>query len=100
MSNSRGVATLIHKDMPFILDHVESDSEGRFVLVSGYIFGVHTTIGNVYAPNIDCLSFISRIVLQFNRLCGTLGFLGGDFNCVIDNLDRSSLQTRTGHKEK
>lgn len=34
-SNGRGVATLFHKDIPFSLEDVESDSEGRFALVSG-----------------------------------------------------------------
>lgn len=98
-SNSRGVAILIHKNIPFSLDHLESDSEGRFVLVSGYIFGVHLTIGNVYAPNIDCPSFTSQIVMQFNRFCRNLGFLGGDFNCIMDNnLDKSPPQTLTGNK--
>lgn len=98
-SSSRGVAILIHKDIPFSLEHAEFDSEGRFVLISGHLFGVHLTIGNVYAPNTNCSSFISRTVLQFNKLCRNLGFLGGDFNCVMDNnWDKSNPQTLTGHK--
>lgn len=64
MSNTRGVATLKRNYIPFSLEHVESDSEGRFVLVSGHIYGVHLTIGHVYALDTDNTSFISHTVFQ------------------------------------
>ena len=59
MTNSTGTAILIHKNIPFILEHVEYDSKGRFVLISGLILGRNITVGNVYAPNIDCPNFMS-----------------------------------------
>lgn len=36
--NKRGVAILINEHLPFILEHEESDPEGRFILRTGSIF--------------------------------------------------------------
>lgn len=36
-SNSRGVAILVHRNLPFTLEKTISDKEGRYVLVSGHI---------------------------------------------------------------
>lgn len=36
---------------------------------------------------------MSHVVLMFNEHCKNIGFLGGDFNCILDrNLDKSSPQ--------
>uniref|UniRef100_A0A3Q3H395 Reverse transcriptase domain-containing protein n=2 Tax=Kryptolebias marmoratus TaxID=37003 RepID=A0A3Q3H395_KRYMA len=89
--NKKGTAILIHKNLPFILEHEEKDSEGRFILITGSIHGQHITILNVYAPNDDSPQFISRMILLFNHHCKGIGFLAGDFNCVMNaSLDRSS----------
>lgn len=69
------------------------------MLISGLIVGKHITIGNVYAPNVDCPNFMSHVILKFNQLCKNMGFLGGDFNCILDgNLDKSSPQISMGCK--
>ena len=89
--NKRGTAILIHKNIPFILEHEEKDPEGRFILITGSILKKHITILNVYAPNSDSPHFISEIVLLFNHYCKGLGFLAGDFNCIMNaSLDKSS----------
>ncbi|KAI5611434.1 hypothetical protein C0J50_11822, partial [Silurus asotus] len=91
-SNKQGVAILIHKHFPFILEQVEKDPEGRFVLITGRILGKPLTVLNVYAPNEDSPDFISNMVLLFNHKCNGLGIMAGDFNCVMDGgLDRSSF---------
>lgn len=38
-SKSRGVAILLHRSLPFTLDKTMTDKEGRYVLVSGYLYG-------------------------------------------------------------
>ena len=42
---------LIHKCLPFILDKVVQDTEGRFVIITGFLYGERILIGSVYAPN-------------------------------------------------
>ncbi len=39
------------------------DPEGRFILVTGLIFGQHITMLNDYAPNKDCPTFTSKMIL-------------------------------------
>jgi len=50
-SHSRGVAILIHKNLPFTLDEVIKDDEGQFVFISGFLYGERILIGSVYGPN-------------------------------------------------
>lgn len=47
--NKRGVAILINEHLPFILEHEESDPEGRFILRTGSIFKQFQTNFNVFA---------------------------------------------------
>lgn len=89
--NKKGTAILINKNLPFILEHEEKDSEGRFILITGSILEQHITILNIYAPNNDSPQFMSQMILMFNHHCNGLGFLAGDFNCRMNaSLDKSS----------
>ena len=45
----RGVAILLYSSLQFCLHSEVKDKEGRFVLVSGYIFGVNVSMLNIYA---------------------------------------------------
>ena len=56
-SRSRGAAILIHKCLPFTLDKVVRDTEGRFVIITGFLYGERVLIGSVYAPNTFDSSF-------------------------------------------
>lgn len=90
----RGTIILISKHLPFIFEKEIRDPEGRFILVTGHLFGQHITMLNVYAPNEDSPKFISKIILLFNEHCKGLGICAGDFNCVMDErLDKSSSGT-------
>ena len=48
-SNNRGTAILINKHVPFIFDKNISDPEGRFILITGSLYGQPITILNIYA---------------------------------------------------
>ena len=89
-TNSRGVAILIRKNVPFMLEETKSDSNGRFILVKGLLDQTEVVLLNSYCPNHDDPKFINDITLilsQFNIPT----FWGGDFNCILDpKLDRSS----------
>lgn len=59
---SRGVAILIHKKLPFTLEEVIKDDEGRFVIVTVCLYGECNLIGSVYGPNMFEPSFFSRLL--------------------------------------
>lgn len=87
LQNKKGTVILLHKNLPF-MEHEKKDSEGRFILIKGSIHGQHITILNIYAP--DSPQFMLQMVLLFNHHCNGLGFLAGDFNCIMNaSLDKS-----------
>lgn len=91
-SKARGVAILIRKTIPFRHVSTVSDPSGRYILVTGYIYSLHVTLLNVYAPNFDDPAFFSKI---FNLLPNTHIIIGGDFNCMLDSfLDKSAYSTQ------
>lgn len=83
-SNSRGVAILIDKQVPFIFEKQILDSEGRYILITGSLFGQHMTMLNIYAPNEECPGFMSDMITLFSFHCKGFGLIAGDFNCVMD----------------
>uniref|UniRef100_A0AAR2JIC8 exodeoxyribonuclease III n=1 Tax=Pygocentrus nattereri TaxID=42514 RepID=A0AAR2JIC8_PYGNA len=89
--NRRGTAILVHKNVPFILEKEDYDPEGRYILVTGFIFGQHLTILNIYAPNEDCPRFMSRMVLLFNQHCKGFGLIAGDFNCILNSISKNGF---------
>ena len=93
-SNSRGVAILIHRTTPFVLNTCIKDPEGRFVLIHGTIHGTRVTMMNIYAPNSPPPSFWTRVAVELEEYKCSFTVLGGDFNCCLDNkLDRSPVDT-------
>uniref|UniRef100_A0A3B3D4Y1 exodeoxyribonuclease III n=1 Tax=Oryzias melastigma TaxID=30732 RepID=A0A3B3D4Y1_ORYME len=87
-SKSRVVAIIIHKHLPFTLDKVVRDREGRFVLITGFMYGEQIMIGSVYAPNSYESSFYSKLLAEISAICPDSVVLGGDFNCgLAPNLD-------------
>lgn len=78
----RGVAILINKHLPFVCEKQINDPEGRYILISGLLYGQHITMLNIYAPNVDCTKFMSDIIQLFNNNRKNLGIMAGDFNCI------------------
>jgi hypothetical protein len=50
---ARGVITIIPKSIAFVLENVEHDSLGRYIIVTGMFSGKKLTIVNFYAPTQD-----------------------------------------------
>lgn len=86
----RGVAILIHRQINFTETLVHKDREGRFLLVNGIIDGTAVSFINVYAPNEDVPGFIKSVFNMVAEYSSGLLIMGGDFNCVMSNLDRQS----------
>lgn len=90
---SRGVAILLRKGVPFKQNALKTDREGRYIILSGEIYGFPITLINVYGPNNDEPDFFRKVFSLIPKLSQTNLVIGGDFNCVLDAyLDRSSLK--------
>ena len=88
---SRGAAILVNRKTPFVMQTVNADHWGRYVVVTGTLYNIPIILANVYVQNGDVAQFLKTFLsslpnLNINRL-----ILGGDFNCVLHPvLDRSS----------
>ena len=82
-SSKRGVAILINKNTPFILEACIKDTEGRYVIVTGTLYGERITIGCVYAPNLYIGEFYSKLIADISPMLVPYTILSGDFNCVL-----------------
>lgn len=83
-SKSRGVAILIHRSLPFTLEKTISDNDGRYVLISGYLYGEQILIGCIYGPNIYEATFLPKLLSDVTSVHTPYTVLGGDFNCIHD----------------
>lgn len=81
--------------MPFSLEKVTSDVNGRYVIVEGKISRTPVVLVNVYAPNFDNAPFAQNLLSRIPALNTHLLIFGGDLNCVIDPvLDKSSTDMK------
>lgn len=98
-SKSRGVAVLIHRSLPFTLEKSISDKEGRYVLLSGYLYGELIVLGCVYAPNNYEAAFIPQLLADLATFSSPYILIGGDFNCVLNSgVDMSSPRLASSTK--
>ena len=89
------MAILIKRGTPFVPSQVISDTNGRYIIVSGKLFGTPIILANVYGPNWDNPQFFSRLIAKLPDINSHHLILGGDFNCVLDPvLDRSRAGTQ------
>lgn len=90
---ARGAGILLHKSVPFVHSTIISDSNGRFVIVTGQIHNTRVALVNVYAPNCDDDAFFKRLFLMIPDMSSHFLILGGDFNGWLNpRLDRSSAK--------
>lgn len=98
-TKSRGVSILIHKKIVFTSSKIISDPQGRYIIVSGSLFNTPTVLVNVYAPNWDDSSFITKLISLIPDLDTHKLILAGDMNTVVDpKMDRSCPRTLTRSK--
>uniref|UniRef100_A0AAQ5XER2 exodeoxyribonuclease III n=1 Tax=Amphiprion ocellaris TaxID=80972 RepID=A0AAQ5XER2_AMPOC len=87
-SRARGTAILIDKNTPFIVSNTITDSNGRYIIVTGSLYNTPLILANIYAPNWDNHKFYSDLLPQVDS---HYLILGGDMNMVMNPvLDRSS----------
>lgn len=86
-TSKRGVAILISKNTPLVLDKYIKGPLGRYVLIAGVLYREHIMIGCIYAPNVYQSEFYSTLLADV-PLSYTI--LAGDFNCITDpEVDRN-----------
>ena len=93
-SKSRGVAILLHKRLPFTLEKCIKDNEGRYVIISGFLFGERLILGCIYSPNTFEASFYSKLLADLSSNTSPLVILGGDMNaCLEPELDQRPVKS-------
>ena len=58
---SRGVCILIAKNIPFKLSLSIIDKDGRYIIITGFLYNVKCTLINIYAPNTTQATFITSL---------------------------------------
>lgn len=82
---------MIRKTVPFSLEKVTSDVNGRYVIVEGKISQTPVLLVNFYALNFDNAPLAQNLLSRIPALNTHLLIFRGDLNCVIDPvLDKSS----------
>lgn len=90
-NKARGVAILFHKKVQFSPNKIITDSQGRFLIVTGSLHNIAVALVNLYAPNWDDEAFVTKVVSALPDLNTHQLILGGDLNFAVDpSLDRSS----------
>ena len=86
-NHSRGVAILIAKDLPIVIESVVHGQEGRIIMINAKINCLNLCIVNIYAPTEkkyrEC--FFKRLLgwIQSNRYPHYDLVIGGDFNSIL-----------------
>ena len=89
-TRSRGVAILIRKTLPFVLENIQSDPNGCYVLIQGNLYGEKIVIMNVYAPPNSPPPFFSKMVEVLSPFTSVNTIIAGDWNNILNyNLDRT-----------
>ena len=91
-SNSRGVAILFPKSYNVCRNNVQTDNNGRIIILDAIVNYVPIILANVYAPTKDKpkeqIDFLSTLKI-FLSDCGNNIILGGDFNvCLQPEIDK------------
>lgn len=90
---ARGAAILVNKNTPFIMSDIMTDSNGRYVIVTGSLFNTPIILVNIYGPNFDDPKFFNNLIRSLPLIDTHQLILGGDMNTVMDLvLDRSSTK--------
>ena len=94
-SNSKGVCTIIPKNLPGTSELYYSDLTGRLLIVKIQIHEYELYICNLYFPTSNHETDQMKLLMELNDHLTDLGssniILGGDWNVVLnDNLDKKS----------
>ena len=90
-AKARGVCILIKKGIPFQQTSTIADKNGRYIIVSGELYGNLTILLNIYGPNFDDPEFYRKVFALIPDNPDANLIIGGDLNLALDNyLDKST----------
>ena len=102
-AHSRGVGILFNPNLEVNICDTHSSNDGRKLLLNVDICGQLITLVNVYAPNneLDRITFYADLKEWISNLSHNINnvIVGGDFNCCLNQNDRSS-QTHISDKSR
>ena len=88
-SDARGVTTFVNKQIRYKITQVQSDKEGRFLVIKLDLDEFSVCIANIYAPNTDNPLFFTNVTNKIKDMEATFTIMGGDFNIALDaKMDR------------
>lgn len=93
-SNARGLAILMARDSPFIIQELCRDEEGRVILIKIERGSESFILGNIYTPTQDQpeaqMQLIDWVEVRISELGPANILLGGDLNICLDpDLERN-----------
>uniref|UniRef100_A0A8C5M4L4 Reverse transcriptase domain-containing protein n=1 Tax=Leptobrachium leishanense TaxID=445787 RepID=A0A8C5M4L4_9ANUR len=95
-SKSRGVAILISKEVPFVMEATLTDDGGRYVFVRGSILDTVYTFASIYLPNKKQHTCLARILRLLDTFQKGITLVAGDFNVTLEpQLDSSTGSSST-----
>uniref|UniRef100_H3A0G4 exodeoxyribonuclease III n=1 Tax=Latimeria chalumnae TaxID=7897 RepID=H3A0G4_LATCH len=80
----RGVCVLTSKSVLFSELKVESDNEGRYMIISCLLGSVEVTLASIYAPTGNPVSLYTDLAVSLSQHSSNRIILGGDWNGVWD----------------
>ena len=83
--SSRGVGVLISKKIDHLVRGTVADTEDNFLLLDVDLNGVRSTIGTIYGPNEDDMTFFDNLKRGIQSLRNKNIIIGGDWNATWDN---------------
>lgn len=83
-ADSRGMLILLRKHLNAKIKDINTDVNGRFIVVELEIDGIEIVLSNVYAPNRDSPTFFAEVVAIVELYENPNVIWGGDFNFAVN----------------
>ena len=89
---SRGVMTLFNPKLDVLVDSIETDKNGRYLILRATIHNSAWQLCNIYSPNnnSDQKMFLSNIIDIIRKRSDNSLIIGRDFNCALTPRDKIS----------
>ena len=97
-TNSRGVGILIKQNHKVIINSLDRDPAGRFIILDIIIDGFHIILVNIYGPNEDNPDFYFDTFSKLDHLDSSRLVLAGDLNVALGPLDYRGSRPTHGNE--
>ena len=84
-TKSRGTCVLINRSLEFQVLQEIIDTQGRYVVLKGFLYGMQVSIASVYAPSDSARNRDIFFDELMGVNIGNIHYIMGDFNSVLDS---------------